>query len=123
MQVTITFRHMDASPAMRDYVDSKIGNLEKFLIKPTEVHVIMSVEKFRHRAEVVLYEQHFKASADETSEDMHKSIDKALTKIEHQVKKHKEKIQGHHKHHHPLHEIAAQAESEFESTKKDLEDL
>lgn len=122
MQVTITFRHMDASPAVREYVDSRISHIEKFLIKPTEVHVILSVEKFRHRAEIVLFEQHFKASADETSDDMYKSLDSALTKIETQVKKHKTKVQEHHKHHHPLHEIAAEAEAEFVKASNDSED-
>ena len=104
---------MDASDAIRDYVDSKIGHIEKYLIRPTEMHVVLSVEKFRHRAEITLHEQNFKASADETTEDMYKSIDKAIHKIEAQVKKHKTKIQDHHKHN-PLHEIAAKAESEYQ---------
>jgi len=122
MQVSITFRHMDATQALRDYVDSKISHLEKYLIKPTEVHVILSVEKFRHRAEVVLVEQHFKASADETTNDMYASIDKAIAKLESQVKKHKDKIQGHHKHHQPLHEISALAESDYEKSVQDQQD-
>lgn len=110
---------MEASQAIRDYVDTKIGHLEKFLIRPTEMHVVLSVEKFRHRAEITLHEQNFKASADETTEDMYKSIDKVIHKIESQVKKHKTKIQDHHKHHHPLHEIAAQAETEFQKVGTD----
>lgn len=114
MQVSITFRHMDASQAIRDHIDSQIGHLEKFLVKPTEIHVVLSVEKFRHRAEVVLSEQHFKASADETTDDMYKSIDKAMSKVESQVKKHKDKIQEHHKHHHSLSDIASEAEAEYQ---------
>lgn len=114
MQISITFRHMEASQALRDYVDSKIGHMEKFLIKPTEVHVILSVEKYRHRAEIVLHEQNFKAAGDEVSDDMYKSIDSAISKIETQVKKHKQKLQNHHKHHQPLHEIAAQAEDQYQ---------
>ena len=114
MQVSITFRHMEASEAVREYLDSKIAHLEKFLIKPTELHAILSVEKFRHRAEIVLNEQHFKASADETSDDMYKSIDKALSKIEAQAKKHKDKLQEHHKHHKPLADVASIAENEYE---------
>lgn len=114
MQVSITFRHMDATEALRDYVDTKIGNLEKHLIKPTEIHVILSVQKFRHRAEVILLEQNFKASADEVTEDMYASIDKAISKIEIQVKKRKKKLQGHHKRNQPLHKIAAQAEDSYQ---------
>lgn len=114
MQVSITFRHMEASQAVRDYVDSQIEHLEKFLIKPTELHVILSVEKFRNRAEIVLHEQHFKATADETSEDMYKSIDSAMSKIEAQAKKHKDKLQEHHKHHQSLSDVASLAEAEYQ---------
>lgn len=114
MQVSITFRHMEASQALREYIDTKISHLKKFLIKPTEVHVVLSVEKFRHRAEVILFEQNFKASADETTDDMYKTIDKTMTKIEAQVKKHKQKIQGHHKHHQGVGEVAAIAEDLYE---------
>jgi len=114
MQISITFRHMEATDALRDYVDDKINNLKKYLIKPTEVHVILSVEKFRHRAEIVLLEQNFKASADETTDDMYATIDSAIHKIETQVRKHKQKLQSHHKHHHPLQEIAAQAENDYQ---------
>lgn len=115
MQVTITFRHMEASQAIRDHVDTQINYLEKYLIKPTEVHVILSVEKkFRHKCEIVLHEQMFKASADDTTDDMYKSIDSAVAKIQAQVLKHKKKIQGHHKHHQSVQEISALAEKEFE---------
>lgn len=117
MQVSITFRHMDATDALRDYIDSKISNLEKYLIKPTEIRVILSVEKFRHRAEIIILEHNFKASADETTDDMYKTVDRAISKVEKQVKKHKNKIQGHHKHHHSLQEIAAQAENEYQRRK------
>ena len=89
MQISITFRHMDATQAIRDHIDDKISHLEKYLLNPTEVHVILSVEKFRHRCEVVLSEQNFKASADGTAEDMYKSIDKSVAKIESHVKKYK----------------------------------
>ncbi|MBF0104448.1 MAG: ribosome-associated translation inhibitor RaiA [Deltaproteobacteria bacterium] len=111
MQVSITFRHMDASDALRTYIDSRITGLEKYLVKPTDVRVVLSVEKFRHRAEVVLLEQNFKASADETTDDMYKTIDKAIEKIEKQVKKHKSKVQAHHKH--SLQDVAVQAEKEY----------
>lgn len=117
MQISITFRHMEASQAIREHIDTQIGHMEKYLIKPTEVHVVLSVEKkFRHRCEIALMEQNFKASSNVISEDMYKSIDKALEKIQTQVLKHKKKIQGHHKHHQALHEISAFAEGEFQKT-------
>ena len=114
MQVSITFRHMTASEALREHVDARINSLQKYFIKPIEIHAVLSVEKIRHRAEVVLHEQNFKASADEVSDDMYKSIDKALDRIESQVKKHKAKAQEHHKGHSGLSDIAALAEKKFD---------
>lgn len=113
MQVSITFRHMNASDAIRNHIDSKLEHMKKFLIKPVEVHVILAVEKFRHTAEIVLSEQHFQAKAKEVTDDMYLSIDRALDKIEAQAKKHKEKIQEHHKHHISVQEVTTEAEKEY----------
>lgn len=117
MQTQITFRHMDSSPALREYVESKLDHIQKHLVKAVEVHVILSVQKHIHKAEIVLHEQNLKASASETSNDMYKSIDSAMQKIEVQVRKFKDKRQEHHKHHEPLHETAAHAEEAYQRAK------
>lgn len=117
MKTTITFRHMEVSEALRNHVNAHLEHLQKFLIKPTECHVILSVEKFRHRAEIILVEQNLHAKADEVSDDMYKTVDLAIAKIENQVKKNKQKIQEHHKHHHSTQEITAQAEVDYEKSR------
>jgi len=107
---------MEATQAIRDHVDLKISHLEKYLLNPTEVHIILSVEKFRHICEIVLVEQNFKASANETTDDMYKSIDRAIDKLESQVKKHKKILQDNQKHRHSLHDVAVMAEQEYART-------
>lgn len=114
MQVSITFRHMDTSDAIRNHIDAKISHLKKFLIKPIEISATLSVEKYRHEAEIILVEQNFQAKAVEETEDMYQSIDKAFQKIEAQVKKYKGKVQEHHKHHLSVGEVAAQAEEDYQ---------
>ena len=47
---------------------------------------------------------------------MYKSIDKAINKIESQVKKHKKIIQDNHKHRYSLHDVSAIAEREYEKS-------
>ena len=113
MRVSVTFRHMEASDAVRDYIEEKIESLKKFLLKPIDVHVTLSVEKFRHTAEIILVEGQFQAKAKEESDDMYASLDSALDKIGKQVKKHKEKMQEHHKHHLSVGETAAIEEEHF----------
>lgn len=114
MQVSITFRHMDASDALRKHIDTKLKHLKKFLIKPVELTATLSVEKYRHQAEIILVEQNFQAKAVEVTEDMYQSIDKAFTKVEAQVKKYKNKVQEHHKHHLSVGEVTAQAEEDYQ---------
>jgi len=104
---------MNASDAIRNHIDSKLEHIQKFLIKPMDVHITLAVEKFRHTAEIVLSEQYFQAKAKEETDDMYLSIDRALDKIEVQVRKHKEKVQEHHKHHVSVQEVTTEAEKEY----------
>ena len=113
MQVSITFRHMEASDAIRNHIDAKLEHVEKYLIKPIEIHVTLAVEKFRHMAEIILVEQNFQAKAKEITDDMYTSIDQAIDKIEAQVRKHKEKMQEHHKHHKSVQQVTTDAEAAF----------
>jgi putative sigma-54 modulation protein len=104
---------METSDAIRSRVETQLSHLQKFLLKPTDVHVILTVEKFRHKAEIVLKEQNLTAQATDISDDLYTSIDRAIAKLETQLKKHKEKVQEHHKHHASLHEVSLQAENTY----------
>ena len=95
MHVTVTFRHMDASDAVRGYAEDKIKRIEKYLQPPVEAHLILEVDKFMHRAEVDLRAKGLHVNAVETTADMYAAIDKVADKIERQVQKHKEKVKKH----------------------------
>ena len=95
MQVIVTFRHMDASDAVRDYAIEKVQRIEKYLQAPVEVHIILEVEKFMHRAEVNVTAKGVHVSAEEITADMYAAIDKVTDKIERQVQRHKEKVKKH----------------------------
>ena len=97
MNVTVTFRHIQATEAIKSHVEDKLEKFKKYLIRPIEAHVILSVEKFRHQCEITLAARDFRAMALEVSNDLYTSIDKAVHKLERQVKKHKEKLVSHRK--------------------------
>ena len=103
MQINVTFRHMEATDALKDHVEQKLGKFKKYLIRPIDAHVILSVEKIRQRCEIKLTASNFTATAVETSNDLYTSIDKAVHKLERQVIKHKE-ILKQHKNHIPVKE-------------------
>lgn len=96
MQIDITFRRMDPSDALRNYLNDKMGRIKKFLARPSHAHVVLTSERFRNKADITLTLNNglFVKGVD-TSDDMYFSIDQALTRIEKQLRKYKEKIQSH----------------------------
>lgn len=97
MDINVTFRHAKSSRVLQDHIREKVQRLSKYFIKPTNAHVTLNVEGTRHVAEISLSENHSLFNARVLSHDMYLSIDRALTKIERQLKKYKEKIKGHRK--------------------------
>jgi len=70
--------------------------LERHFDHVTNIHVILSVEKLRHKAEATMHVSGGSLFADATEEDMYAAIDALMDKLDRQVKKHKEKITDHH---------------------------
>ncbi len=92
MQVNVTFRRLDSSKALKDYVSQKLGKMDKFFYGFVEANVILSVEKHRHKAEIIIKGDRTTLSSAEEKEDMYEAIDLVVDKIERQVKKYKSKI-------------------------------
>src|SRR6476660_9309198 len=86
MNISITFRQMDATEAVKGYANEKVARLQKFLRQPLHGQVTLSCQKTLHQAEVDLHagSQHFHAH--EVSEDMYASIDKVVDKLERQIR-------------------------------------
>jgi putative sigma-54 modulation protein len=101
MQLSTTFRHMDASQAVREYTAEKLEKIRKYFAKgPISAHAVFAVERgFHHVAEInIKLPNGIAINAKETTEDMYSSIDLAATRIERQVRKWKEKIRDHKPH-------------------------
>lgn len=86
MNISITFRQMDATDAVKGYATDKVSKLQKFLRQPLHGTVTLSCQKTLHVAEVDLHAggQHYHAH--EASEDMYASIDKVADKVERQIR-------------------------------------
>ncbi len=92
MNLTATARHFETTPELMSFADNRIRKLKRFWDQILDVHVIMSVEKFRHIAEVKVHVGGHDFSAKEESDDMYSSIDKAARNLEKQMKKFKGKL-------------------------------
>lgn len=95
MHITVTFRHMEPSDALRTYAIEKIERVRKCLIEPIEVHWVLSVEKSRHIAGVTINANGITIKGEDETQDLYSSIDKVMDKIEVQVKRYKERIKDH----------------------------
>jgi putative sigma-54 modulation protein len=101
MQLSTTFRHMEASPAVREYAEDKLDKIRKYFSRQLlGAHAVFSVERnHNHTAEFSLtLPTGLAIQARETTEDMYSSIDLAVARIERQVRKWKDKIRDHKPH-------------------------
>ena len=97
MNINLTGHHVDITDSMRDYVSSKFDRLERHFDHVTDVHVVLGVEKVRHKAEATMHISGGTLFADSIEEDMYAAIDALVDKLDRQVKKHKEKLTDHHR--------------------------
>jgi len=95
MNISFTFRNTDAEDWLKDYADKKLAKIQKYIDKPIDAQVILSVEKFRSVAEIKLLTKGIKLNGKEEAKEMALAIDKVVDKIERQIKKYKEKIRNH----------------------------
>src|SRR5260221_5177344 len=86
MNVSITFRHMDASEAIKKHTAAKLGKLQKFLRQPMTAKVTISVDKLKHVAEARVSSGGAHLEAKESSDDMYTSIDRMIEKLDRQIR-------------------------------------
>jgi putative sigma-54 modulation protein len=91
MQTSVTFKNLDSSENLRAYVTDKLDRFDKYLYNPAEANVVLSVEKFRHIAEINISGDRLNIIGKEETEDMYSAIDMVLDKLEKQIKKYKQK--------------------------------
>ncbi len=88
--VTVTGRHLAITAAINDYATRRIENLHLDFPKVVTAHVILDVEKSRHRAEVVLNcSNHITIEASEECDNLYASIDGVVSKIARRMRKYK----------------------------------
>jgi putative sigma-54 modulation protein len=92
MQTSVTFKNLDPSENLKLYASEKLDRLDRYLDNPAEASVVLTVEKFRHIAEINILGDRLNLIGKEETNDMYSAIDMALDKLEKQIKKNKQKI-------------------------------
>ena len=96
MQLNITFRHLEPIDSLKAYAKDKVDRANKYLEHAGEAHVVLSLERHLHHADITIQSGPFVLRGREKSEDMYASIDLAMDKIERQLRRYKERLKHHH---------------------------
>ena len=94
MKLTVAGRNIEITEGIREHLQKKLDKTIPDLREEADMHVALSVEKHRHFAEVTVKTKGFSVHSTEETDDLYASMDNALTKIEKQLRKHKEKTQA-----------------------------
>src|SRR6188508_156034 len=86
MNISITFRHVEPSEAIKRYAKEKLAKIQKFLRQPMTAKVTLSVNQLEHVVEARISSGGAHLEAKEVGEDMYASIDSVLSKLERQIR-------------------------------------
>ena len=86
MNITITFRHMAGSEAVKSYAHDKVAKVQKFFRQAMTAQVTLSVEGLDHIADVRISSGGASYQANERSADMYASIDTVIDKLDRQIR-------------------------------------
>jgi len=97
MNIIVNGRHLEVTPALKNYAEKKIQRFDRYLSNISEAVVTLTVEKYRHKVEVLLKVNGVLIQAEGITGDVYSSIDEVAEKLERQIKKYKEKLVSHRK--------------------------
>ena len=92
MNILVNGRHLEVTTALKNYAEEKIRKFEKYSSDISEATVTLSVEKYRHKAEVLLKANGLLIQAESVTGEIYSAIDEVSEKLDRQIKKYKEKL-------------------------------
>ena len=101
MNLTISGHHLEVTPALREYVLTKLDKIIRHFDQVVDINVLLTVEKLkekerRQRAEVTLHVKGRDIFVEQAHEDLYAAIDQLIDKLDRQVCRHKDRVQDHH---------------------------
>lgn len=93
MNIQFVGHNVEVTDALREVTEKKLNKLEKYFEKPINGNVTFSTQRNNRTIEVTIHLPGTILRAEETTDDMYASIDKAVDILERQIRKHKTKLQ------------------------------
>lgn len=99
MNIEFTFKNFEPSEHLKKYARRRFEKIGRFIGKSPALHmqVMLSVDKYNHKAEVQLTGEGLNINATEQSKDMYATIDMISDKISSQVRRSSDKLHSRHK--------------------------
>ncbi len=95
MNLQLTGHHIDITPALREYMVSKLERIKRHFDHMMDVNVVMTVSKLIQKVEANVHVRGRDIFVESSDADMYAAIDNLVDKLDRQIKKHKEKITNH----------------------------
>ena len=97
MRIETYGQQIEVTPALRDYVESKLSRLERHCEQPFDVRTQLSLEKPNHRAKATVNLAGRTLVADAQALDMYAAIDLLTDKLDRLLREHRSKVVDHHR--------------------------
>jgi ribosomal subunit interface protein len=91
MNVQITGHHLEVTPAIREYINTKLERVSRHFDHVIDTKVILSLEPLKHRAEVTLHMRGKDIHCEAAEENLYAAIDLLADKVDRKVVDHKKK--------------------------------
>ncbi|OCS87434.1 ribosome hibernation-promoting factor, HPF/YfiA family [Caryophanon tenue] len=95
LNFNIRGENLDVTPAIRDYVESKIEKIERFFTNDINATANVNLKVYsdkQTKVEVTVPMKNLTLRAEERNADMYAAIDLIVDKLERQIRKHKTKV-------------------------------
>lgn len=92
MDIKISYRHLESSPAVEEKIRNKVEKLKKFFHGKMTVEWICAVDSHDHSSEVTVSGDHFSVHASAKDTNLYKTLDEAMSKLEKQLAKKSEQV-------------------------------
>ncbi len=91
MKISITARHVDVSPGVRQFAEQRLEKLQRFAPDIHGVHLVLSQERSRCQAEITARLKGHELVSTETHAEAGAAIEFAADRLEEQLRRHKER--------------------------------
>ena len=93
MNLNVSGHHLEVTPALRSYVQEKIGRVTRHFDQVIDAHVILTANKLNQKAEVTLHVPGKDLHCECEDGDLYAAIDLLADRLDRQVLKYKDKLQ------------------------------